>query len=296
MVTQAAFLRLYFEVNALRHGFSIDVEDWYHVENLSPYVPRSSWNSRESRIERNTGILLQLLNERQTKATWFVLGDIARRFPQVVKAIAAEGHEIASHGEDHKLVYDSPPDEFRGSAGGLRTYLEDLSGTPVRGYRAPCFSIVKRSWWALGILADCGYEYDASVFPFRRGRYGVSGAPLDPHKLETGHGKSIVELPPSVLRMGGMPLPIAGGGYFRLYPYALTNWAVRQLERANRRYLFYMHPWEIDPGQPRISGMGLKAKLLHMQNLSRMEYRVQRLVSDFDFATYWEIIAECGLR
>lgn len=279
----------------MRHGFSIDVEDWYHVENLASNVPRSTWNERESRVERNTGILLQLLNEHQTTVTWFVLGDVARRFPQVVKAIAAAGHEIASHGEDHKLVYDLTPEEFRGSVDGLRKYLEDLSGTPVRGYRAPCFSIVKRSWWALEVLAECGYAYDASVFPFQRGRYGVSGAPLDPHTVVTEHGRSIVELPPSVLLLAGRPLPIAGGGYFRLYPYALSSWAVRRLERANRRYFFYMHPWEIDPGQPQISGLGMKAKFLHTQNLTRMESRVRRLVSDFEFTTYWDILVELGL-
>ncbi|MBK8129743.1 MAG: DUF3473 domain-containing protein [bacterium] len=276
----------------MRHGFSIDVEDWYQVENLAPYVPRSTWCQRESRVERNTAVLLELLDQQSTRATCFVLGDVARRFPNLVRSIAAAGHEVASHGEDHRLVYDLTPAEFRSSVCDLRMYLEDLAGAPVCGYRAPCFSIVKRSWWALDILAECGYTYDASVFPFQRGRYGVAGAPLDPHRLPLTGNLSINEIPPSVLPLGGRPLPIAGGGYFRLYPYQMSRWAIRRLERAGRTYFFYMHPWEIDQDQPRISGMGWKAKFLHTHHLDQMHSRVRSLLSDFQFTTYANIIAD----
>ncbi len=276
----------------MRHGFSIDVEDWYHVENLAPYIPRTAWNACESRVERNVNVLLDLLHEHKTKVTCFVLGDVARRFPHIVRAIASAGHEVASHGEDHRLVYDLTPAEFQSSVSDLRSYLEDLSGTPVRGYRAPCFTIVRRSWWALDVLAECGYEYDASIIPFERGRYGVAGAPLNPHILALASGRRIKELPPSVLPLCGLSLPIAGGGYFRLYPYWFSRWAIGRLEQADRAYFFYMHPWEIDPDQPRVARMSMKARFLHFHHLKDMPGRVRRLLSDFEFTTYANLMTE----
>jgi polysaccharide deacetylase family protein (PEP-CTERM system associated) len=276
----------------MRHGFSVDVEDWYHVENLSSVISRSTWDSCESRVERNIEQLLELFEQKQTKVTCFVLGDIARRHPQVVKRIATAGHEIANHGEDHRLVYDLSPEEFRASVSDLRKLLKDLSGSPVTGYRAPCFTIVKRSWWALDILAETGHTYDASVFPFARTRYGVAKAALTPHRIQLENGREIFELPPSVLQLAGKAIPIAGGGYFRLYPYAFTRWAIRRLQASGRTYFFYMHPWEIDPDQPRVSGIGAKASFQHLLNLRRMKHRVERLLTDFTFTTYSNLLAE----
>ncbi len=276
----------------VKHGFSIDVEDWFQVENLSGAIPRSTWNSRDSRVENNVYILLETLERYSTKATWFMLGWVARKFPKMVQDIAEAGHEIASHGEDHLSLHHHSPESFRESVSGLRVFLEDISGQPVCGYRAPNFTIERKTRWALQVLAESGYTYDSSVFPSNRKKYASMVAPLVPHKLHLPNKMSITEIPPSVLVFRNRCIPIAGGSYFRLYPYPVTRAAVRHLEKEGRSYFFYVHPWEIDEYQPRINNVSFLKKNLHYYNLGSNLRKIRRLLKDFSFTTFGALASD----
>ncbi len=273
-------------VYPMKHCFSVDVEDWYHVENLASALPSDKWAGCERRVRQNMERLLSLLEEENLKATCFILGAVAREFPGLVKLISENGHEIASHGEDHKRITAHNKESFRGTVDNLKKHLEDLSGQEVIGYRAPTFSIMNETWWALEILAECGYRYDSSVFPFKRERYGVEGAPVDPYKISLENGSTLVEFPPSVIDLGFKTLPIAGGGYFRLYPAWFTNWAVNRLEKNGRVFCFYMHPWEIDPGQPRIEQVSFLNKKMHYLNLHSTEKKLRKVLKKYRFQPY----------
>ena len=277
------------------NAFSIDVEDYFQVAALAPSVTRATWTQRESRVERNTERLLGLLEERGIYATFFVLGWIAERHPGLVKRIAAAGHEIASHGFSHQLIYTQSPAEFRDETKRSKELLEDLTGEAVIGYRAASFSITQRSLWALDVLLDLGFHYDSSIFPIRHDRYGIPGASSEPGRVTAPSGRMLVEFPMSAASFAGVKIPVSGGGYFRLLPYWVTRAGLRQVnERHARPFAFYLHPWELDPAQPRIKVRWL-SRFRHYTNLDRCEARLKRLLSDFAFAPMTEVLSRRGL-
>lgn len=268
----------------LANAMTVDVEDYFHVSAFADHLDRSGWGGMESRVEANTRRILELLAGRGIHATFFVLGWVAERHPGLVREIAAAGHEIASHGFSHQLVYKQTPEVFREETLRSKRLLEDLIQAPVDGYRAASYSITSRSLWALDILAEAGFRYDSSVFPVRHDLYGIPGAQEVPHRLKTPAGHELVEFPLSTLNLFGYRLPIAGGGYFRLYPYALTHAGLRSINRRGQPFIFYLHPWEVDPEQPRIAA-GWKSRFRHYNNLDRCEARLVRLLGDFEFTT-----------
>jgi len=277
------------------NAFTVDVEDYYQVAALAPAVARSSWAQRESRVERNTDVILALLADHSVRGTFFVLGWIAERHPMLVKRIAAAGHEIACHGFSHQPVYTQAPDEFREETARSKRVLEDLSGTAVLGYRAASFSIIRQSLWALDELIDLGFQYDSSIFPIRHDRYGIPDADPRPVAMTAPSGRSLVEFPMSAASYMGVRVPVSGGGYFRLLPYALTRAGLRQVnERFQRPFAFYLHPWEIDPGQPRIR-VGWLSRFRHYTNLDRCEMRLRRLLPEFRFGTMRAALTALGL-
>jgi polysaccharide deacetylase family protein (PEP-CTERM system associated) len=266
----------------VRNALTIDVEDYYHVSAFDSPSKRAHWHEFESRVAANTDRLLALFAEVQVRATFFVLGWVAERYPALVGRIADAGHEVASHGYFHQLVYELDPASFREDLRRARTAIESATGMPVRGYRAPSFSITKRSLWALDVLVEEGYQFDSSVFPIVRDRYGLPGAARQVHRLSAAGG-SIVEVPPSTVRIAGVTIPVAGGGYFRLYPYDVTRRAIRRLNRRETMpAVVYLHPWELDPLQPRQQGSAL-SRFRHYVNLESTESRLRRLLRDFTF-------------
>jgi polysaccharide deacetylase family protein (PEP-CTERM system associated) len=277
------------------NAFTIDVEDYFQVAALAGAVERSSWPQRESRVERNTGVLLDMLAESGVRGTFFVLGWIAERHPALIRRIAAAGHEIACHGFSHQLIYSQSEDEFREETTRSKRTLEDLSGQPVLGYRAASFSITRQSLWALDVLIDLGFEYDSSIFPIRHDRYGIPGADPRPAALAAPSGRTLVEFPMSAARFAGVAVPVSGGGYFRLLPYAVTRAGLRQINgRFGRPFTFYLHPWEIDPGQPRVQ-VGLLSRFRHYTNLDRCESRLRLLLREFRFGGMREVLQGLGL-
>jgi polysaccharide deacetylase family protein (PEP-CTERM system associated) len=279
----------------LKNAFTIDVEDYYQVEGFANVVDRTSWDRFESRVQHNTGRVLELLERRGIRGTFFVLGCVARKHPGIVRDIQAAGHEVASHGLTHRLVYSQAPEAFRQETRESKAILEDQCQVQVRGYRAATYSITRRSLWALDILLEEGFTYDSSIFPMRHDRYGVPGAPVTPYRVSTPAGRELVEFPISVLKYGGVTLPVAGGGYFRLFPYGLTSWALRRLNARGQPFLFYLHPWEIDPGQPRIAEASASSRFRHYVNIDRCEERLSRLLADFRFGTMADVLADQGL-
>jgi polysaccharide deacetylase family protein (PEP-CTERM system associated) len=263
-------------INAL----TVDVEDYFQVQAMAGRVRRQDWDQWPPRVEENTGRLLDLMGEAGVHATFFTLGWVAERFPRLVRRIADGGHEVASHGWAHVRVFEQMPSEFRIDVRRTKAVLEDAGGVPVRGYRAATFSIRDDTQWAYEVLGEEGYAYSSSVYPVRHDLYGSPGAPRDPfHPL--AHSK-VVELPMTVTRLGGRDWPCSGGGFFRLLPYAVFKALAHRVNRHDRRpSIFYLHPWEIDPGQPRVSGLPLRSRLRHTINLSRTEPRLKRLLADF---------------
>ena len=272
------------------NGMSVDVEDYYHVSAFEGVVSRNDWDRLESRVERNTETLLALFDEFGVRSTFFVLGWVAERYPALIQRIAAGGHEIASHGYAHRLVYAESRDAFREDLRRASGTIENASGQRVAGYRAPSYSITQQSVWALDVLVEEGYAYDSSIFPIRHDRYGIPASPRHPYRLTRPAG-TIIEAPASTVRRAGMNLPIAGGGYFRLLPYRWTQWGMAQLNaREGRPAIFYIHPWEVDPAQPRLAGSAL-SRFRHYRNLDQTESRLRRLLSDFRFSTIREVLA-----
>jgi polysaccharide deacetylase family protein (PEP-CTERM system associated) len=276
-------------VNAL----SVDVEDYFQVSAFDGAISRGSWDQLESRVCANTDRLLDVFEQLGVRGTFFVLGWVAERFPALVRRIAEQGHEIASHGYGHRLVYDLTPDQFREDVRRAKALLESIGGAVVQGYRAPSFSVTRQSLWALDVLIEEGYTYDASIFPVHHDRYGIPDAPRHAYLL-TRSGGSIVEAPASTLRFAGVNVPIAGGGYFRMLPYAWTRWAIQRLNRVERRpAIFYLHPWEIDPDQPRIAASRM-SRFRHYSNLAKTETRLRRVLRDFKFSTVGDMLAAAG--
>jgi polysaccharide deacetylase family protein (PEP-CTERM system associated) len=275
------------------NAMTIDVEDYFHVSVFDGIVPRSRWADLESRVCANTDRLLTIFDDAKVTATFFTLGWVAERFPELVRRIAAMGHEVASHGYAHRLVYDQTPTAFREDVRRAKRLLEDASGCLVGGYRAPSYSITPRSLWALDILIEEGYWYDASIFPIMHDRYGIPVSARHPYALDRKNG-TLMELPGSTVRFGRSNLPIGGGGYFRILPYQWTRWGIARLNRVEGHpAIFYLHPWEIDPEQPRLSA-GLLGRFRHYRNLHRTEARLRRLLNDFRFGPIRDLVVPRG--
>ncbi|MBU6256960.1 MAG: DUF3473 domain-containing protein [Burkholderiales bacterium] len=263
---------------AITNALTIDVEDYFQVSAFAPYIRRDDWERRECRVERNVQRILGLLADADTRATFFTLGWIAERYPQLVRAIVDGGHELASHGYGHERASDLDEAAFRADVGRAKALLEDIAGRPVLGYRAPSFSIGSANLWAFDVLARAGYRYSSSIYPIRHDHYGMPDAPRFAHEVAAG----LLEVPVTTLRLAGRNLPSSGGGYFRLLPYPLSRWMIRQVNRQDRQSaIFYFHPWEIDPGQPRIPGIDARTKFRHYVNIERMDGRLQQLLADF---------------
>jgi polysaccharide deacetylase family protein (PEP-CTERM system associated) len=229
------------------------------------------------------------------RATFFVLGWVAERFPDLVREIHGRGHEVASHGSSHKLIYEQSPEEFRQETLRAKGVLEDQTGAAIFGYRAASYSIVKSSLWALDIIAEAGFQYDSSIVPARHDLYGIPDAHTKPHRLTTQNGSTLVEFPPTTYRLAGVNFPVGGGGYFRLYPYWLSRHILRLINRKGREpFIFYLHPWEIDPRQPRVRA-GLRSRFRHYLNLDKTEARLIRLVDDFRFGTVRAVLRDLRL-
>jgi len=272
------------------NAMTVDVEDYFHVSNFARVVTPDSWAARESRVERNTDRLLRIFTDAGVTATFFVLGWVGERFPDLVRRIADTGHEVASHGYAHRLIFDQSPHEFREDVRRAKALLEDASGRRVAGYRAPSFSVTERSLWALDVLIEEGYHYDSSVYPIHHDRYGIPSAPRHPYVIRRDGG-TLLEVPGSTVQIGPMNLPIGGGGYFRILPYGWTRWGIARVNRTEQRpTVFYLHPWEIDPDQPRLPA-GAVARFRHYRNLHRTESRLRALLRDFRFGPIRELIA-----
>jgi polysaccharide deacetylase family protein (PEP-CTERM system associated) len=261
------------------NAFTIDVEDYFQVSAFAPHIPRSEWDVRECRVERNVERILEMLRRRDVKATFFTLGWVAQRYPQLVRDIVAGGHELASHGWDHQRASDLSPQDFHEDVRRAKALLEDIGGVPVVGYRAPSFSIGRANPWAFAELQRAGYRYSSSVYPIVHDHYGM---PEAPRFAFDATGSGFIEAPPTTLRLFSRNLPSSGGGYFRLLPYGVSRWMLRHVNEAEcQSAIFYFHPWEIDPEQPRVAGVSRKARFRHYLNLQRMESRLERLLADF---------------
>lgn len=263
-----------------RNVLTVDVEDYFQVEAFADVIDRSSWDTLPLRVERNTEELLALFSEAGASATFFTLGWIAERCPALVRRVVAEGHEIASHGFDHRRADRQSIEEFRNDVSRSKAILEDIAGVPVQGYRAPCFSVSRESQWAHTVLADEGYRYSSSVYPITHDLYGEPDAPRFPFRPEP----RLIEVPATTIQLLGRNLPASGGGFFRLMPYCLTEWMLHTAARQGLApCVFYIHPWEIDPHQPRPAGPPMRARFRHYLNLSRTKDRLCRLLKEFSW-------------
>ncbi len=268
-----------------RSIISVDVEDYFHVEAFAGAIPRTTWSDYESRVERNTERILDLLDDCRVTATFFILGWVAERYPKLVRKIAGRGHEPACHSYWHRLVYELSPEAFREDTIEAKNAIEQAGGMEIYGYRAPSFSITSRSAWALDVLAELGFRYDSSVFPVKHGTYGVPGAPRGPFRVETPFGP-ILEFPMATFHWSGGPnFPVGGGGYLRLLPYWYTKAGVARAWREGLPVVSYVHPWELDPEQPHLPGP-LKSRLRHYSNLRDTEARLRKLLALGEFSSF----------
>lgn len=268
------------EPTLIRNAMTIDVEDYFQVSAFASHIPREAWTTIPCRVESNIDRILALLNEEETKATFFTLGWIAERYPAMVRRIVAEGHELASHGWAHYRVSDQKPDEFREDISRSKMLLEEIGGQAVLGYRAPSFSIGRHNQWALTVLEEAGYRYSSSIYPIQHDHYGMPDAPR--FAYHPCSDKGLLELPITTMRLFRRNLPAGGGGYFRLWPYPISRWFLQRLNRLERRSaIFYFHPWEMDHEQPRQTGISMKTRFRHYYNLHRMEARIAALTRDF---------------
>ncbi len=264
------------------HLLSFDVEEYFQAEAAAAGVPRDRWSSLERRLDRPADTILEMLETRGLKATFFLLGWVAQHEPHVVRRIAAAGHEIASHGTDHRMLHRLTPEAFRGDLEDSRRRLEDLAGRAVVGYRAPTFSVTRTTAWALDVLAEAGFRYDSSVFPVRHDRYGVPDAPSRPHRAVGPAGGRILEIPPLTLRILGRNWPVGGGGYLRLLPLGAVATALRAAGRRGYPGMLYLHPWELDPDQP-VLPMSRLSRWRHRVNLAKTGDKLRRLLERFRF-------------
>jgi polysaccharide deacetylase family protein (PEP-CTERM system associated) len=279
----------------IKNAISIDVEDYFHVAALAEKISPDNWDSFQCRVERNTNNLLDLFDEFHVKGTFFVLGWVAERYPQLVKKIHEQGHEIASHGYSHQLIYTQSPEVFKKETIKSKQILEDIIQEPVVGYRAASYSITEKSKWAIDILVEAGFKYDSSIFPVKHDRYGMSAAPRYPYIHETEKGNKITEFPLSTFKIMSYKLPIAGGGYFRLFPYWFSKLGLASNNRAGKPFIFYLHPWEVDPDQP-VFDVSLLSKFRHYNNLDKCRSRLSRLLQDFEFDTVKSVLDDANIE
>jgi polysaccharide deacetylase family protein (PEP-CTERM system associated) len=266
----------------IRNAMSIDVEDYFQVSAFAPHIRREDWDALPCRVERNVDVILGMLDEANAHATFFTLGWIAERYPQVVRRIVDNGHELASHGYGHQRASDLTPEQFRDDITRAKCILEDLGGVAIRGYRAPSFSINRDNWWAVEELENAGYVYSSSIYPVRHDHYGMPDAPRFPNRPNGEAG--ILELPPTTLPLMGRNWPAAGGGWFRLLPYSMSRWMLNRVNAQDRApCMFYFHPWELDAAQPRQSGLSARTRFRHYVNLQRMPGRLRQLLNDFEW-------------
>ena len=271
---------------AITNALTIDVEDYFQVSAMAPYIARSEWDSRECRVERNVDRILEMLARHRTHATFFTLGWVAERYPDLVRRIVAGGHELASHGHGHERASDLSRPAFMADIVRAKKTLEDIGGVSVLGYRAPSFSINSANLWALDCLAETGHRYSSSIYPIRHDHYGMPDAPRFKHRLSSG----LIEIPITTLRLRQRNLPSSGGGYFRLLPYSLSRWMIGKVNADDRESaIFYFHPWEIDTEQPRVAGINLKTRFRHYVNIPRMADRLESLLDDFSWGRMDEI-------
>ncbi len=274
-------------VNAL----TIDVEDYFQVSAFAPHIERSAWDMMECRVERNIDCILTLLAEANARATFFTLGWIAERYPEMMRRIVDAGHELASHGFEHHRATDQERDGFLADIRLAKAILEDIAGCEVRGYRAPSFSVGKSNPWAFDAIAEAGYRYSSSLYPIRHDHYGVPDAPRFAHPVRP----ELLEIPIATIRMFKSNWPAGGGGYFRLLPYAVSRWSIRRINAHDRQpAMFYFHPWELDPEQPRVLGPGAKTRFRHYLNLHRMAPRLARLFRDFRWDRADRVFLDAG--
>jgi polysaccharide deacetylase family protein (PEP-CTERM system associated) len=274
----------------LLNAFSVDLEEYFQVANFDHCVDRRRWSELPSRAVAQTHRILDLCDQTGTRATFFALGWVAERQPDLLREIAARGHEIACHGYGHELLYEIGPERFREDVKRGRAVIEDAIGARVEGYRAPSFSITERSLWALEILAEQGFRFDSSIFPVRHHRYGIPDFPREPVRLVLPSGRSIVEFPLTTLAWGPLRLPVAGGGYLRLLPFALLRWGIGRVVASERPTVLYVHNWEIDPDQPRQPVSAL-VRFNHYHNLERVEGRLRQLLARARYAPLRDVIA-----
>lgn len=266
----------------IRNAFTVDVEDYFQVSALAPYISRQQWDSIPCRIERNVERILDLLSEQGAHATFFTLGWIAERYPVLVRRIVEQGHELASHGYGHLRASEQTPDNFREDISRSKKLLEDISGKIVQGYRAPSFSISANNLWALDLLQDAGYRYSSSIYPIQHDHYGMPEAPRFAFRPRGESG--LLELPVTTVNVFGRNFPAGGGGYFRMLPYPMSRWCLNRVNQQDTQpCMFYFHPWEIDPEQPRQPGINFKTRFRHYVNLSRMEGKIRALLRDFEW-------------
>lgn len=273
------------------NGFSVDVEDWYQVSDFDSVINFADWDHHEHRLMCGTERILSLLDAVDVKGTFFVLAWNAERWPEIVQRIASAGHEIACHGYAHRLVYQQTPDEFRSDVVRAKAILEEITGRPVLGYRAPSYSVMPRSQWALDILLECGFQYDSSVFPIRDSLYGWPDAPRFPHVIQQRHDQQLVEFPMTTMRLGGRNWPLGGGGYLRILPYHYMYWGMRRVNRSEGQpTVVYVHPWELDPEQPRMQTAGKRGFSTHYVGLQGTAAKLKRLLDDFQFAPLRDVL------
>ncbi|MEW8324167.1 MAG: XrtA system polysaccharide deacetylase [Candidatus Thiodiazotropha taylori] len=274
------------QINAI----TVDVEDYYQVSAFNKQVTKADWEGYESRVYDNTHRILKIFDDNSIKGTFFVLGWVAERNHKLITEISELGHEVACHGYSHDLVYNQTPDKFLEETRKSKAILEDIIGKPIKGYRAASYSITEKSLWALDILTECGFSYDSSIFPIMHDRYGIPGAKTMPHRLKTAKGNEIIEFPLSTVGIAKRRLPVSGGGYFRLFPYWLSKAGLNRVNRNDQMpFIFYMHPWEIDEGQPKIKSSRL-SEFRHYNNIDKFESRLLKLVRDFEFSTVSDVL------
>jgi len=262
---------------------SIDVEDYFQVSAFEAYIDKTRWDSLEHRVENNTNRLLDLLAEYDKKSTFFTLGWVAERYPALVKRIVDDGHELACHGYEHIRVTEQTAEQFRADIVRTKDILQDISGKQVIGYRAASYSINSENLWAHNVLAEENFKYSSSVYPVKHDLYGIPDAPRFCYKpIE---GSDFLEIPISTVKIGQKNMPCGGGGFFRFYPYSFSKWAFRHINADQQSAIFYCHPWEIDPDQPRQKGLNIKTRFRHYLNLNKMEQRIRYLLTDFHWDT-----------
>lgn len=272
-------------MDAVTNAMTVDVEEYFQVEALRGLIAERDWDRMESRVERSTERVLELFDRHGVKGTFFTLGWVAERHPALVRRIADAGHEVASHGYGHRMITTMTPEAFREDVAKAKKLLEDAAGCEVVGYRAPTFSVVGKTLWALDVLRDAGYRYDSSIYPIVHDRYGIADYPRAPHRIESGEGRGMVEVPMTTLRLAGRNVPLGGGGYLRLLPLAYNLFGLKRFERREHRpFVVYFHPWELDAWQPRFP-LGRLARLRSYAGLRTMGDRIGTLCREFPFGT-----------